>query len=136
MYDAEIILGKMPPWLVTWIRDKKLREIKEMMEWVVDHLFNSTRPLDPSRHFQQRGDHPTKHGPEKEQKPISAVKREAEQKSGKKQQTDEGTKPWHRPKFDPRAHVASPVMSMGILRTPAQRKCNRSTSLRTNHWQQ
>ena len=22
MYDAEIILGKMPPWLVTWIREK------------------------------------------------------------------------------------------------------------------
>ena len=28
-------------------------------------------------------------------------KKEAEQKSGKKQQTDEETWPWHRPKFDP-----------------------------------
>ena len=103
MYDAEIILGKMPPWLVTWIRDKKPRDIEEMMEWVDDHLFNSNRPPDQNRRFQQRGDRLTEHGrqSETEQKPTSAVKREAEQKSGKKQRTDEGTKPWRRPKFDP-----------------------------------
>ena len=75
----------------------------EMMEWVDDHLFNSNRPPDQNRHFQQRGDRLTEHGhqSETEQKPISAVKREAEQKSGKKQQADEGTKPWRRPKFHP-----------------------------------
>ena len=103
MYDAEIILGKMPPWLVTWIRDKKPRDIEEMMEWVDDHLFNSNRPPDQNRRFQQRGDRLTEQGrqSETEQKPTSAVKREAEQKSGRKQQTDEGTKPWRRPKFDP-----------------------------------
>ena len=99
MYDAEIILGKMAPWLVTWIRDKKPRNIEEMIEWVDDHLFNSNRPPDQNRRFQQRGDRLTEHGrqSETEQKPISAVKREAEQISGKKQHTDEGTKPWRRP---------------------------------------
>ena len=79
-------------------------DIEEMMEWVDDQLFHSNRPPDQNRRFQQRGDRLTKYGcqSETEQKPISAVKREAEQKSGKKQQTDEGTKPWRRPKFDPR----------------------------------
>ena len=68
-----------------------------------DHLFNSNTLPDPNRRFQQRGDSLTEHGhqSEAEQKPISAVKREAEQKSGKKQQIDVGTKPWRRPKFDP-----------------------------------
>ena len=103
MYDTEIILRKMPPWLVTWIRDKKPRDIEEIMEWVDDDLFNSNRPTEQKRHFQQRRDCLTEHGrqSETEQKPISAVKREAKQKSGKKQQTDEGTKPLRRPKFDP-----------------------------------
>ena len=103
MYDAEIILGKMPPWLVTWIRDKKPRDIEEMMEWVDDPLFNSNKLPNQNTYFQQRGDLPTEHGRHSatEEKPISAVKREAEPKSEKKGHTDEGTKPWHRPKFDP-----------------------------------
>ena len=58
------------------------------MEWVDDHLFNSNILPDQKRRFQQRGDRLTEHGhqSETEQKPTSAVKREAEQKSGKKQQ--------------------------------------------------
>ena len=73
------------------------------MEWVDDPLFNSNTLPDQNRHFQERGDRPTEHGQqsETEQKPISAVKREAEQKSEKREHTDEGTKPWRRPKFDP-----------------------------------
>ena len=64
------------------------------MEWVDNHLFKSNILPDQNRRFQQREDHLTEHGrqSETEQRPISAVKREAEQKSGKKQQRDEGTK--------------------------------------------
>lgn len=81
-------------WLVTWIRDKKPRDIEEMMEWVDDYLFNSNIPPDQNRHFQQRGDRSTDHECQSgtEQKPTSAVKREGEQHA-----TDEGTKPWRRP---------------------------------------
>ena len=73
------------------------------MEWVDDPLFNSNILPDQNTYFPQRGDLPTEHGrqSETEEKPISAVKREAEQKSEKKGKRDEGTKPWHRPKFDP-----------------------------------
>ena len=83
------------------------------MECVNDHLFKNKRPPDQNRLFQQIGDCLTEHGclSETEQKPISVVKREAEKKSGNKQQTDEGTKPWRRPNFTPTwNHVASPVM--------------------------
>ena len=58
------------------------------------------RQPNQNRRFQQRRDRPTEHSvSQNKQKPTSAAKREAEQKTGKKQPADEGMKPWCRTKF-------------------------------------